>query len=313
MDRAWWKKYHREARDFQGLKFTACADCFDAQIPPMPAQGNSGAGAIALAATMGAQRIILLGYDCKYAKDGKRHWHGDHPKGLGNAASMPKWAAQFEKTAAQYRHVEIVNASRETALRLWPRVDLDKALSPRVSVYAVLKSGGWCGPEHAQRLAASIPGLTLLTDMDVPGVNCVPLKHGWQGWWSKLELCRPDIDGDVLYFDLDTLIYGDVKPLMVGRDALLGDFYKPRLESGVMYLTEASRRKIWKRFTADPKGAMKQYRMDGKFFADCLPHAADLRKLVPGIHSYKVHGKRADTRVLCFHGKPRPDETELWQ
>lgn len=84
---------------------------------------------MSLAAHWGAKRIILLGYDCKYADDGKRHWHGDHPKGLGNAVSMPKWMGQFKEIADHLRGVMIVNASRDTALRFWPRQSLGEALA----------------------------------------------------------------------------------------------------------------------------------------------------------------------------------------
>lgn len=84
---------------------------------------------MSLAAHWGAERIILLGYDCKYADDGRRHWHGDHPKGLGNAVSMPKWMGQFKEIADHLRGVMIVNASRDTALRFWPRQSLEEALA----------------------------------------------------------------------------------------------------------------------------------------------------------------------------------------
>nr|WP_145924153.1 hypothetical protein [Halomonas elongata] len=47
-----------------------------------------------------------------------------------------------------------------------------------------------------------------------------PLAHGWPGWWSKLELFRPH-GGDLLYLDLDTVVRGDLQPLIdapaVGR------------------------------------------------------------------------------------------------
>lgn len=313
MDRNWWKRYHRDVKtSFKGQLFTLAQSCYGIPVPRIIQARNSGAGAIALAASFGAQRVILLGYDCQHT-GGKTHWHGNHPPGLGNAGKVSSWPSQFQQLKRQLSGVEVVNASRETALTCFPRMSLSEALKPAVRVLAVLRNGGWCGPEHAQRLAASVP-LTLLTDMDVLGVDCLPLQHGWPGWWSKLEICRPDISGDVLYFDLDTMIFGDITPLLeLGRDCLLGDFYKPKLESGVMYLTGTTRQRIWKRFTADPEGAMKRCRMDGRFFAECLPGAEDIRKLVSGIHSYKVHGKRDDTRVLCFHGKPRPHETELWQ
>lgn len=313
MDRAWWAEYVRDVRErFQGKPYTIATDCHGIPVADITHYRNSGAGAIALAEWLGAERIILLGYDCQHT-GGKKHWHGDHPVGLGNAGRVKEWPLQFAALKNRSK-ATIVNASRETALKCFDRVSLDDALS--TPVLAVLRSGGWCGPEHAQRLAKDLGTranrrLTLITDMDVTGVDCIPLKHGWAKWWSKLEICRPDIHGDVLYLDLDTMVFGDIEPLMVGRDAMLGDFYRPKLESGVMYLTAASRKRIWERFTQDPAGSIRRYVQDGKFFAECLD-AADLRKLVPGLHSHKVHGKRDDTRLLIFHGEPRPDKTEHW-
>ena len=130
MDRAWWSKYHAEARQkFKGELVCAAERCFGVRRVRFKNGGNSGAGAMSLAAHWGARRIILLGYDCKYADDGKRHWHGDHPKGLGNAVSMPKWMGQFKEIAGHLRGVMIVNASRDTALRFWPRQSLGEALA----------------------------------------------------------------------------------------------------------------------------------------------------------------------------------------
>ena len=94
---------------------------------PFKAFGNSGAGAIAMAAKAGATRVILLGYDCQRT-GGKAHWHGDHPPMLGNAGSMPKWPDQFKRLAASIEGVEVINCSRETALRAFVRMPLEDAL-----------------------------------------------------------------------------------------------------------------------------------------------------------------------------------------
>jgi len=88
---------------------------------------NSGAGALVTAYLMGAEKIIMLGYDCKKT-DGKAHWHGDHPQPLGNAGSMGNWQAQFDK-AASYIKCEVLNASRETALDMFELVNLEDALN----------------------------------------------------------------------------------------------------------------------------------------------------------------------------------------
>lgn len=86
--------------------------------------GNSGAAAVSIARHAGARRVLLLGYDCQRT-GGKVHWHGDHPKGMGNAGGLPRWPAQFAQAARDLTNVEIVNCSRETALTCWPRGNLE--------------------------------------------------------------------------------------------------------------------------------------------------------------------------------------------
>lgn len=130
IDAAWWEKHIEEAqRDFRGALYSN--NDFHGRVGliprPFKSFGNSGAGAIAFAAKAGAARVILLGYDCQ-ATGGKVHWHGDHPQGLGNAGSMPKWPDQFKRLAASLEGVEVINCSRDTALRTFPRMALEEAL-----------------------------------------------------------------------------------------------------------------------------------------------------------------------------------------
>ena len=130
MDLAWCRVYHKEVKQhFKGRWVTPARQEYGAERVRFKHGGNSGAGAISLAAHWGAKRIILLGYDCKFAADGKRHWHGDHPKGLGNCNSLPRFAAQFLEISKHVAGVQIVNATRDTALTIWPRVPLEEALN----------------------------------------------------------------------------------------------------------------------------------------------------------------------------------------
>jgi hypothetical protein len=89
---------------------------------------NSGAGSILLAYYFGASRIILIGYDCH--KRGGTHHHGNHPKGLGNAGSMPKWHRQFRELA-QRVSAQIINCSPDTALNAFPLGELETCLANR--------------------------------------------------------------------------------------------------------------------------------------------------------------------------------------
>ena len=132
MDRKWWNQYAAEVKqNFRGGSFgpTPCA------INDLRVRGvrearsrNSGAGAILLARSRGATKIVLLGYDAQHT-GGQTHWHGKHPRGLGDARSVGNWPKQFADLAIQLASIEIINCSRETSLKCWPRQTIEAVLS----------------------------------------------------------------------------------------------------------------------------------------------------------------------------------------
>jgi hypothetical protein len=107
-------------KPIRGVEFLPCLN-----------SGNSGAGGIGLAAYFGASKIVLLGFDCQYAKDGKRHFFGNHPAGLnGNAGSVKSWPQQFKTLAYKLgKNCEIINCSRSTKLDIWPIKPLEDVLN----------------------------------------------------------------------------------------------------------------------------------------------------------------------------------------
>ena len=129
MDRAWWTQYGAEAAvRFQGEKvapINAMRGVTRSRVAPYR---NSGAQAIAYAVQRGAQRIVLLGYDCQYGPNGERHWHGNHPKGLGNAGTVQAWHQHFSDIARAHAAIKIINCSRSTALECFPRAALEEVL-----------------------------------------------------------------------------------------------------------------------------------------------------------------------------------------
>ena len=132
IDSPWWHKFHREEVQsvFQGEVISPVAAPGVTHLPSsvMDPRGNTGAGAIRLARHFGARRIILVGYDCH--KRGGSHWHGDHPKGLGNAGSIAQWPAIFAAVAKSI-DAEVINCSPGTALTCFPTLELDLALGMR--------------------------------------------------------------------------------------------------------------------------------------------------------------------------------------
>lgn len=132
MDGRWWRQYATEAKaNFKGQLVTSSQSyrTYGIAFSRHVTFGNSGAGAINWAFHHGARRIVLLGYDCQLTY-GRSHHHGDHPKPLHNALTWASWQDQFNRLAAALKgKADVINCSRETALRVWPRMPLEDALA----------------------------------------------------------------------------------------------------------------------------------------------------------------------------------------
>lgn len=199
-------------------------------------------------------------------------------------------------------------------------------------IVTVLKSRALLGPSeftpgHVKALHrqvekwAPLAEFICLSDIDIPGVECRALRHNWPGWWSKLELLAPELGGDFLYMDLDTIIAGPLDDFeQITKLTLLRDFYRDGkklregLGGGLIYLPAGAGREVWDEFTVNPQATMQLYRRgDQHFFEKFWLKSADRwQDVLPGqVVSWKVHcaAKNSippDARIVCFHGQPRP-------
>lgn len=100
-----------------GLTRTACT---------VHGGGNSGYQAINLAYLLGARRIVLVGFDMQ-PTGGLAHWFGRHPApDLDRRLPFSTWIPRFRDLARDLaaERVDVVNASRETALHYFRRATL---------------------------------------------------------------------------------------------------------------------------------------------------------------------------------------------
>ncbi len=165
-----------------------------------------------------------------------------------------------------------------------------------------------------------------------------PLRHlDWPGWWAKLEMFR--LSGPVLYLDLDTVVTGDITPLAAElvRDPecfiMLRDFYVKRYASGIVGWG-GDRLDVYSAFVRgfahraefrQTRNALHMrvgevdFRGDGDWLRDHLQRlgvkVTCAQDLLDGIASYKADVVRAGgppdgTRIVCFHGHPRPAEVD---
>lgn len=147
-----------------------------------------------------------------------------------------------------------------------------------------------------------------------------PLVKKWPGWWSKLELFAPWNDHlrPCLFLDLDTFVLGnidDLVSLVPAKLTMLRDFNRPETGQSAIMSIPQDVGMIWRRFVTDPATWMAKFKGGGdqaflnRFDIDFL------QDKFHGIRSYKVDKLQNDpgnTRIVCWHGKPKPHECGGW-
>lgn len=92
---------------------------------------NSGFQAINLALLFGAKRIVLVGFNMSHV-GGRSHFFGDHPPGLRTIDDehYKLLVAPFRTAALRLpADVQIINATRDSALDCFPKISLESALN----------------------------------------------------------------------------------------------------------------------------------------------------------------------------------------
>jgi hypothetical protein len=109
-------------------KCTVCGICHHKGYLAVPDQGkNAGATAIDLAIRMRAKRIILIGYDMK-VKQGRHNYHNYHNHTPRDDV-YNRFFVHFKKIKEELpKDIEIINATPDSALTLFPKLSLKEAL-----------------------------------------------------------------------------------------------------------------------------------------------------------------------------------------
>ncbi|MER1978028.1 hypothetical protein [Pseudocitrobacter faecalis] len=210
-------------------------------------------------------------------------------------------------------------------------------------IVSVLRCGKDFTPKHAQWLHRQFgdrPSICLTDAESIPGVKTTPLLYNFPGWWSKIELFNPDNpvigDQDLLYFDIDVVITGDLDIFEQATDfTMLREFNSTSgVNSSIMMIPASIKREIWEKFMANPEGIMQECQTEDKWgdqgFLGSVTHPTLWQDIIPGsVVSYKCNiatpkmigynkvlasdtatGQVPEkTSVVCFHGSPRPWRT----
>jgi len=97
---------------------------------------NSGAAAISVAANAGAKRIILLGFDMKLDEKGNQHCHTEY-QNVKHMKPVQRKSLPFNRHLkgfgkihrdAKERGIEILNANQESAITVFPKINIKEVL-----------------------------------------------------------------------------------------------------------------------------------------------------------------------------------------
>jgi hypothetical protein len=221
-----------------------------------------------------------------------------------------------------------------------------KELAMKHTFFCVLKTGGWKAskakdeyrPKQVRWLRDQVARFyphahrfVCLSDAQIPGINVIPLEHGWPGWWSKMELFRPDLDYlQAFYLDLDTVIVQDITNIVKQNHKFsvlrnlseLAAVHRPseckRIGSGVMAWRKGRVEHLYEQFKTDPDRYMAEYVTSRRwgdqgfiqdhagpfdYFQDMFPKEIVSSKFGLANNNPKKHAK-----IVCFHGSPKPWE-----
>jgi len=354
-DRNWYMSY-KDRRDFKEFKGTFLSVDTDSKLfgddvsyvtakargisidpDAIAVNTNTGAAAINLAILYGCTTIYLVGFDMKVADDNETNWHK-------NITSTPPerykyFQTRFKvlKTAIEDKcpEVDVINCNLNSALDIWPKVDLHKILGTHKTkiitepvILTVLKTGGEYSVDHVKALKKQIEEHTTipyqfmcLTDENIPGEEIIPLTDELGGWHSKLELFKHLFYGPATFLDLDTIVRGNIDHIL-DHDLSFGglnDFYKPKnFASGIMQW-DGDYSRMWNNNFAPQLRELQMSNWkkvwDQKLIEDSLTDNniewQSIQKAYPGqILSWKADELQKeipkDCRIICFHGKPRP-------
>lgn len=214
-------------------------------------------------------------------------------------------------------------------------------------VYCVLKTGGCYNADYVKRLFLALARnisfrcrCICLTDTteDLYGwCDVIPLQHNWPGWWSKIELFRPDLPKEpAVYFDLDTVILGDITDLLNIQVpfAVLEGFNQrasamkgnKNFASGIMAGNFHLHSKVYKEFKKDPdkymsysynKGREGDWRHGDQAFIAMMLKDDAIKRVQDFLPRNFIVGKRVlkkqgiipkEARVIAWSGEPRLHE-----
>ena len=151
----------------------------------------------------------------------------------------------------------------------------------------------------------------------------IQLLNNWSGWWSKVELFRPDLPpGRTLYMDLDSHIVNNMQPILdYEGDLVMFNSNKPsrlwyelqddgwlyRYQAATMLFDPGALSWIYDKFATSPERFMFKYRSEQDMYGDWIPD----QPTFPDHWMMKLESLKKKTAVpegvIIVTGRPKND------
>ena len=206
-----------------------------------------------------------------------------------------------------------------------------------LKILCVLKTGGDYSAKYVSALQMSVNKyifgkyefICLTDDSKVNFCDTLSLGNKWKGWWSKIEIFT--ITGPSIYFDLDTVVVGDLTSYIqciraLNTDEFIGvrafnpirnKFPETKFNSGVMGWN-GDFKFVYDKFDYSVDSVNRKFCGDQDYISKSLRDNNVKIKFwqdkVKGLYSYKRQIRPLkdnlpkNASVVCYHGTPRPHQ-----
>ena len=226
---------------------------------------------------------------------------------------------------------KIINLEERKVEKVAIKPIVKTEIKTEIAIVCVLKSGPEYKAEHVKKFRKMLDKKTsvkfefiVLSDVEIDGIKTIPLNRNLPGWWSKLEVFSFN-SKPILFFDLDTIITGNIDSLIgkisqlpYGEIRMLTPFNEQRRASGSWASGVMAFNGNFEFLLLEfQRIFIDRFRLDQVYISEKLKEKSvevkPMQELVE-ICSYKRHclkGLPKEAEIVCFHGNPRPFQVQV--
>lgn len=151
-----------------------------------------------------------------------------------------------------------------------------------------------------------------LTNEQLPGIDTIPIKE--TGRWAKMDLCGIETNDDMLYFDLDTVLIGNIDFLLNETRSFMSKSFDGKKRSQIMSLSRTERDFVWDFWSENRNSIIENFRGEGSVYDFVLgERLSTLQEIYPGsVINFREASEfiSVGSKLITFSGEDYPGKIE---